>query len=247
MANFSVLFAFLLTLIAGLSTGIGGLIVIFAKSDSKWLLNFSLGFSAGVMAVVSFGDLLPESTHMLSAYYSINMAGIITVLAFFTGLFCAAVIDKVIPENDGDNIGRVGIVSMIAMIVHNLPEGIATFMAGYQDVNLGISIAIAIALHNIPEGVSIAIPVYYSTGNKAKALWYALASGLSEPLGAVLTALVLWRFINEQTLGFLFGVIGGIMVYIALNELIPLTKKLTNQLPVLLGVILGTLVMLLVI
>lgn len=247
MFNTSLVFAFLLTLIAGLSTGIGGIIVIFARKNGKWLPGFSMGFSAGVMTVVSFGDLLPESTHMLSAHLGMEWGGIISVSAFFVGLFCAAIIDKLVPETPNNDVGRVGIVSMIAMIIHNLPEGIATFMAGYQDAGLGISIAIAIALHNIPEGISVAIPIYYSTGKKSKAVMYALVSGLSEPLGAVLTAVILWRFIDEKMLGFLFGIIAGIMVYIAFNELIPLSAKMVEQLSVFVGVVLGVFVMLFVI
>lgn len=243
MPTSSVYIAFLLTLIAGLSTGLGAIVVLFLKKRNEWILNFSLGFSAGVMVVVSFGDLLPESTHMLEPYYGMAMAGVYTLISFIIGLICAALIDKLVPEFDGEQVGRVGMVSMIALMLHNLPEGIATFMAGYQDINLGISITIAIALHNIPEGISIAVPIYYATGKKSKAFGYAMLSGLSEPLGAILTAVVLWKFINEQTLGFLFGIIGGIMVYIALNELIPTANSIPSQTPVLIGVFLGIMIM----
>ena len=245
MLDGSAIQAFILTLIAGLSTGLGGVIVVVVKRKGKWLLGFSLGFAAGVMTALSFGDLLPESTQMLLSYYQVGIAGIITVVAFLCGLLIGAAIDKFVPEINGDSVGRAGIVSMIAMVIHNLPEGIATFMAGYQDINLGISIAVAIALHNIPEGISIAIPIYYSTGKKSKAIAYALLSGLSEPIGALLTAMLFWRFINDQVLGVLFGVIGGIMVYIALNELFLLTEKITDQISVLVGVISGALIMLL--
>ena len=116
---------------------------------------------------------------------------------------------------------KVGFISMIALVLHNFPEGIATFMSGYQDTTLGIYVAIAISLHNIPEGISIAMPIYYSTSSKSKAIKYTFYSGMAEPLGAILAYLFLRPFISEVTLGIIFAIVAGIMLYIAFQELIP--------------------------
>ena len=109
--------------------------------------------------------------------------------------------------------------------LHNFPEGIATFMAGYENMALGISIAAAIAMHNIPEGISVAMPIYFATGNKMKALKYTFLSGIAEPLGALLAFFVLKPFISDLTLGIIFALISGVMLYIAIEELIPSSRQ----------------------
>ena len=146
------------------------------------------------------------------------------------GVFIAFLIDHFIPDesknnpskgNGSGNLYRVGFVSMIAMMLHNFPEGVATFVSGYQSTSLGIYIAMAIALHNIPEGISIAMPIYYSTGSKSKAFKYTFISGMAEPIGALLAFLFLKPFINEVILSVIFALVAGIMLYIAFQELIP--------------------------
>ena len=114
---------------------------------------------------------------------------------------------------------------MLAIIIHNIPEGIATFMAGCSDSKLGITLTLAIALHNIPEGISISVPIYYATKSKKKALLYTFISGLSELFGAVITSLFLKPFINDVTMGCLFSVIAGIMINISIYELLPSSFK----------------------
>ncbi|MDZ5035404.1 ZIP family metal transporter, partial [Clostridium perfringens] len=120
---------------------------------------------------------------------------------------------------------RVGFVSMIALMIHNFPEGIATFVSGYENTTLGISIALAIALHNIPEGISVAMPIYYSTKSKYKAFKYTLFSGLAEPIGALLAFLFLRPYINEIILAIIFAMVSGIMLYISFAELIPSSRQ----------------------
>ena len=108
---------------------------------------------------------------------------------------------------------------------YNFPEGIATFMAGYEDMALGISIAAAIAMHNIPEGISVAMPIYFATGNRLKALKYTFLSGIAEPLGALLAFLLLKPYINDFSLGIIFALISGVMLYIAIEELLPSSRQ----------------------
>lgn len=114
---------------------------------------------------------------------------------------------------------------MLAIGLHNFPEGIATFMAGYEDITLGISIAVAIALHNIPEGIAVAMPIYFAIGSKSKAVKYTLLSGIAEPIGALLAFLVLRPFINDFVLGVIFCAVAGIMIYISIEELIPSSRQ----------------------
>lgn len=226
----SINMAFLLTTLAGLSTMLGVIPIFIKLRDENQIITASLAFAAGVMICVSITDLIPESILMLENYYN----GFITVLLVFLflliGIVVSSFIDKVFPtnpivSNSHVSLYKVGIISMVAIILHNLPEGIATFISTTKDTSLGISLAVAIALHNIPEGISISVPIYYSTKSKIKAIFYTFISAMSEPLGAILTYLFLFPFINNVVLGLLFAFIAGIMIQISLTELIPTAQN----------------------
>jgi ZIP family zinc transporter len=94
-----------------------------------------------------------------------------------------------------------------------------------KEPGLGIAIAVAIAIHNIPEGIAVSIPMFYATGNKIKAFWYSFASGLAEPIGALVGITLLMPFMNDTVFGILFALVAGIMVYISLDELLPSAEK----------------------
>jgi len=141
------------------------------------------------------------------------------------------------------SLTRVGMVSAIAIIVHNLPEGLATFVAALADPTLGISIAIAIAIHNIPEGIAVAVPLYAGTGDKKRSFLIALASGLAEPIGALAGFFIFRPFLSESLMGIIFASVAGIMVYISLDELLPSAEKQGEHHIVIGGLILGMLIM----
>ena len=108
---------------------------------------------------------------------------------------------------------------MITIIIHNIPEGIATYITTTNNFKLGLLFSISIALHNIPEGISISIPIYYSTNNKRKAFIYTFISGISELFGALITYLFLSKYINDTILGALYSFIAGLMINISINKL----------------------------
>lgn len=226
--------ALIISFVAGISTLFGAIIIFFTKSKSKKLVSCSLGFAAGVMISVSFSDLLPEAQQAIGVYYGEKGAIIYSVIFMTLGLLLALAIDYFVPHEEYDpekndkahpNLYRVGFVSMLAMMLHNFPEGIATFMASYNDPTLGMSIGLAIAFHNIPEGISVAMPICFATKSKLTALKYTFLSGVAEPIGALLAFLVLRPFINEFFLGAIFAVVAGIMIYISFEELIPTSRQ----------------------
>jgi len=208
MNNF--LFAFGLTLFAGLCTGIGSSIALLAKKTNTKFLAVSLGFSAGVMIYVSMIDIfvkakasLTENPHEM---YRVE--------------------DK---ENrnkrSNAKLLRMGLFTAMAVAVHNFPEGIATFISALQAPSIAIPIAVAISIHNIPEGIAISVPVYYATGDKRKAFIYSFLSGLSEPAGALLGYLILMPFLSNTAFGIVFAAVAGIMVFISLDELLPSARE----------------------
>ncbi len=126
---------------------------------------------------------------------------------------------------------RMGLFTALAIAIHNFPEGLATFLAALQDPAVGMAIAVAVALHNIPEGISVSVPIFYATGDRKRAFVYSMLSGLAEPLGAGIAYLLLRLIVGgdsgaipEQLMGFLFGGVAGIMVYISLDELLPTSQ-----------------------
>lgn len=224
------LIPFLLSIIAGLSTFIGALFVLFSKYNNKKLITFSLGFSAGVMLTISFMDLYPSAQEILIKEKGSILGIILSSLFLFLGILLAYFIDIFMPEkniysSEQSNLYRIGLVSMIALFLHNVPEGIATFISSYHNINLGISIALAIAIHNIPEGIAIAMPIYYSTHKKSSAFKYTFIASLAEPFGALLAFLFLKPYINDITLSIIFLIVAGIMIYISFQELLPEARK----------------------
>jgi ZIP family zinc transporter len=235
--------AFILTFLAGMATSIGGLIAFFAKRTKTSFLSFSLGFSAGVMIYISFTEILSEANHIFSESYEAETASWLTLLFFIIGFLLTALIDKLIPSVDnpheartveqmaeGKSIAdrkllRIGLFTAVAICIHNLPEGIATFMAGMTDMTVGVSIAVAIAIHNIPEGIAVSVPVYYATGSKKKALFWTFISGFSEPAGAIIGYGIISLIPSSSVLGYVFAIVAGIMIYISFDELLPAAHR----------------------
>ncbi|MDR2654724.1 MAG: ZIP family metal transporter [Oscillospiraceae bacterium] len=241
--NPDLLYPFALSLAAGLSTAAGGIIVFFIKNrESSGILGFALGFSAGVMTVVSFGDLMPEAVGMLSSGFGI-FAAAAAAAAMIAGVVLSFFIESKIPLNQENQLGRVGLISMLALITHNLPEGMATYLSAYKDLSLGVSVSLAIALHNLPEGIAIAVPIYYSSASRARAIGYSLLSGLSEPAGAVLAALALRPFLTDTVLGLLFGLISGIMLCLSFRDLLPAAQGYGGMKTSLFGLFAGFIIM----
>lgn len=258
----NVLIAFGLTLFAGLSTGIGSALAFFTKQTNTRFLSLALGFSAGVMIYVSFVEIFFKAKEALVTSMGDVKGTWATVGAFFGGILLIGIIDKLVPsmenpheirnveemENDGTSgrdrkLLRMGLFTALAIGIHNFPEGLATFAAALSDPSLGASIAIAIAIHNIPEGISVSVPVYYATGSKKKAFFYSLLSGVSEPLGALIGYILLYKFFSDLVFGLLFAMVAGIMVFISLDELLPSAQKYGEHHLSIYGLIAGMAVM----
>jgi ZIP family zinc transporter len=236
-----VLNAFLLTLFAGLSTGIGSALAFFTKKTNTRFLSISLGFSAGVMIYVSFVEIFFKANESLTSVLGEDKGSWATVAAFFGGILFIAIIDRLIPNVENPHevkkvedmdqkvknpkLMRMGLFTALAIGIHNFPEGLATFTAALSDPELGLAIAIAIAIHNIPEGIAVSVPVYFATGSRKKAFTLSFLSGLSEPVGALIGYLILMPFMSEMVFGILFASVAGIMVFISLDELLPAARE----------------------
>lgn len=265
--------ALLMTLIAGAATGIGGALVLFRRKLSSNFLAGALGLSAGVMIFISLAELYPEAQAEIMASGLVRHGEAFVLLAFFAGMGIITLIDFAIPEYENPHeasglsldaktpavdilrqngnekaMQRLGLMSALAIAIHNFPEGIATFIGALNDPQTGTGITAAIAIHNIPEGIAVAIPIYYATKSKAKALLYATLSGMSEVLGALLCWAITAIFGLELTGGgpvfpLILAAVAGIMIYISLDELLPTAEKYGKHHIAIAGVVGGMAVM----
>ncbi|MBN2460750.1 MAG: zinc transporter ZupT [Candidatus Cloacimonetes bacterium] len=243
MQQYNILFAFGLTVFAGLATGIGSMLAFFTRKTNTRFLSVTLGFSAGVMIYVSLVEIFAKAkTALVGSLGKVNGYWL-TVAAFFAGILFTALIDRLIPSyenphemrlvedinrkklNNPRKLMRMGLFSALAITLHNFPEGLATFTSALTNTSLGISIAVAVAIHNIPEGIAVSVPIYYSTGSRRKAFFYSFLSGLAEPLGALIGYLILRSIFNDVVFGILFAGVAGIMVFISLDELLPSAEE----------------------
>lgn len=249
----TIITAFLVTTGAGLATLIGGFIVLATKKPNPRLLAFGLAFAAGAMVFISLAEILVKSTDSFSIEYGESIGFSYGMAWFLIGVVVIAVIDRIVPnpheklsmdqslisDHSKEYLKRVGLMTCLAITAHNFPEGLATFFAMLEDSSVGLSLALAITVHNIPEGVSIAIPVYFATQNKWLALGACLLSGLAEPIGAALGYIVLEPFFSEPVFGAVFGVIAGVMVFLALDELLPAAKHYAKGHETVYGLVIG--------
>ncbi|MFW9828516.1 MAG: zinc transporter ZupT [Candidatus Thorarchaeota archaeon] len=267
-----VILALLLSLIAGFCTSIGSIIAFFLKKPSPKFISYIMGFSAGVMILVSFLELLQQSIETIGL--------LMGIVFFFIGMIIMFGIDvlvsheyefedsiEVLINNNGQskphlhyghrhiqrhhhrgekrevNLVKTSIFIFFGVFIHNFPEGMATFIGTLTEIQLGVLLTIAIALHNIPEGIAVAVPIYACTLNKKKAFKWSFISGMSEPLGAIITWFILFPFINDYILNAMLGAVGGIMVYISLDELLPMSRSLAKEHYSIIGIITGMFVM----
>lgn len=232
--------SFILTSLAGLST-IFGYFIIFLKCDRNKIIIFSLAFALSVMFTISVIDLIPSS-YMYLSNYNFFFKNLLFIFFFLLGIFLSNYISHRV-EKKSNNLEKIGIVSLIAIILHNIPEGIITFMVSGVNLSLGIELALGISLHNIPEGVSIAIPIYYSSNNKLKTFLIVLLAGISEIIGAIICFLFFKNIINNFIIGASFALISGVMINISLKELLPEALSYSNRKILYLGLFLGSIIM----
>lgn len=255
--------SFMLTLLVGLTMGLGSLLSFLVSDKYKHFFSVSLSFSAGIMIYVSFMEMLPEGIHLIEDYmgHGYNWVGLIW---FFFGMFLTAVIEKFVHafaggfhthnhkhdhhnhhhhDHEDSHLSNLGLMSAIAIAIHNVPEGLALFTTGINDMALAYPVAFAIIIHNIPLAVAISVPLVYSTGSRKKAFIYTSLVGLMQPIGAIIGYLLLANFLNDLVLGIMLSLVAGIMIFVSLDELLPASQQDVDHHISVYGAIAGMIVM----
>ena len=265
--------ALILTFLAGLTTGIGGLIGLSSRRFSTEFITMALGFSAGAMVYVSLVEILPKARLALQPLLGAQLGYGCTVLAFFAGILLMALVDGLLPTHPAiesiqdlaaspaqaadkladrrpdqqspqrSKLLRMGVFSAVALFIHNFPEGLATFLGALENPKVGVSIAVAIAIHNIPEGLAVSAPVFFATRSRSKAFWASLLSGMAEPLGGLMGFYLFRSFPNPLIFGLVFAAVAGVMVYVSLDELLPAATGYGNHRLAIASLIAGMFVM----
>lgn len=237
--------------LAALTTVLGAFVLFRVREPNPRLLSFGLAFAGGAMVYISLVEILVKSQIAFGFDHADKIAYAFSTAAFFCGILLVVALDRFLPNPHGglqdhefvddskSHVARVGLMAAIAITAHNFPEGMATFFSTLDDPSIGAPLAIAIAIHNIPEGVSIAIPVYHATGSKWKAIGACTLSALAEPAGAVLGYVALQPYLSQSVYGWVFGIIAGIMVFLALDELLPAAKRYAKGHETVYGMIAG--------
>ena len=238
-------FALSLTFLSGVATILGGLLATHKIMLRRGAMAVALGFSAGAMLYVSFTDILGKSLNAFSELYDKMPAYALMSVAFFTGILVLVFLNRLIPDDININeqegvqpkknlfkkrLMRSGILIGVALCIHNFPEGFLVFINALENPGTGIAVAIALAIHNIPEGVAVGVPLYAATKSRFKTVGLTALTGLAEPVGAIIGYLLLRDVLSGATLGWVFGLVAGMMVYICVDELLPAAKRYeTNQ------------------
>lgn len=251
--------ALALTFVGGGSTALGGLLVVLQPAPNLQRLGLLQGFAGGLMLCISFFDLVPASINAVgkvaaNLWFFGGVALFALVVHFIPepalepapphapprGGAAAAEEDDVaaaaahdspraLGKRDRKMVLFSGVVTAIGISLHNFPEGIAVFLGSLKGLRVGASLAFAIALHNIPEGVAVALPYYFATGSRWKALRMAALSGLAEPLGVLAVAFLFPADLSHDLIEGMLGGVGGIMAFLTLHEMLPLAFKYTGH------------------
>ena len=220
--------AFLITTLAGFSTLLG-FFILWMKRGEK-VIPSALGFSAGIMLYVSFFDLIPSSLYYFHETFLTGFHILFCLLFVLLGILISTYMNELIHKNvKGDSLYQIGFLSMVVLMLHNIPEGIITYLTSTIEWDTGLFLALSIACHNIPEGICIAIPIYYSTNSKKKAFFMVLISALSEPIGALLAFFFLENHLTQSMIGIFLAFVSGIMISLSLTEILPEAKKYSLQ------------------
>jgi len=228
-----------LSLIAGMATTVGAAIAFVVKEFTGRMLSLLLGFAAGVMIAVSFMELYAGSAETIGLRNA--------SLAFFAGFGLIFLIDVLVPheyetEDTSDpkaRLRRAGLLTAAGIAIHNFPEGLVVLSGAAESPSLGVLLTVAIAVHNIPEGIAVAVPIAAATGSRKRAFLYSFLSGLAEPVGALLGALVLMHFMTPTVTASMLAVVAGLMVFISLDELLPTAHRYGEEHAATVGVFAG--------
>ena len=238
--NMEIIGPLLLSLISGLSTILGSIVIFFKIKKVGEFITFSLSLSMIIMIIISIFELIPQSLANIIEKYNYFYGITISILIFLLGYQSIYFINKRI--NSNNSLYKIGILNLICLFLHNFPEGIAVFISAYNNIKIGIKLCFAIIIHNIPEGMIISVPLYYSGYSRGRVVLYTLISSLAEPLGALLSFLFLRKVISNLSISYILLFVSGLMISLAINDLLKEIISYNKKKYIILGIITGLII-----
>lgn len=214
----NILIPIIITSIAGLSTLLGNLLLFIDSKYKDRLISFSMGLAFIVMFSLSIFELIPEGIRLVTGRLLVYEIFFYSLLLLLLGYMFVVLIDNKIDSDS--KLYRIGVLSMVSLLIHNIPEGIICAISSANNIDIGLKMSFAIMIHNIPEGICISLPIYYSTKSRGKAFLYTIISSLGEILGAVITMLFLYKYINNCIMYMIFIITAGIMITLSVGKIL---------------------------
>ena len=236
--------ALIMTLVVGLFILLGGLIIIFTKNNKK-VVDFAISLGFGVLASLVIFELIPESIELLETKFSVLVTIILMLVLIFLGIGILKLLDHFVPDHDThdkDNLMHVGVMTSIALFIHNFLEGMTVYTAFNSSFNLGIMLALGVALHNIPLGMSIT-SFFYKKKSKGRAITMALIVSLATFFGGLVALIFSGTFLSDVSLGIILAITLGMIIYIVIFELLPHIMNNKDKKMTIIGVLLGIIVL----
>ncbi len=236
--------ALFITFLLGFFIIIGVIIAFFLKKQKK-VLDFIFAFALSILTMLILVDLLGHTIEHLGIKH-------IYLFILFTclGLLIFKIIDDFVPEHEDakmtkkeekKNIVHIGVLTTIALIIHNFVEGMAIYLTSANDINLGIMMALGVGLHNIPLGIIITTTLN-SDKNTGKYLFCIISLFISSFLGGLLLYLLNINTVSDIVIGSLLALTIGMLLYIIIFELYPKVKKTTNKKITIIGLVTGVII-----
>ena len=224
--NMEIIGPFILTIISGFSTLIGVIPIYFKIKKVGELISFTLSLSYFILLYISIFDLIPSSLKIIFNSYKLIYSILLSLVAFSIGYLIVYFLKN---KESKNSLYKIGLISLISITLHNIPEGIIVFISTYKNFKIGIKTVIAIMLHNIPEGLLISIPLYYSKKSRRNVIKKILIASISEPFGALLSYFVLGREVSDVILAIILLFVSGIMISLCFNEIQKELLKYNNK------------------
>ncbi len=245
----------------GFTLGLGAFILVgaalvFVLKNSNKLIEFSIGLALGVMSFLLVMELIPEAMELLGEQYKGQNRYFILMAGMIFGVAMLKLLDLFIPDHEHhehedhedkdvqENLCHIGYISSIAIILHNVIEGMAVYGAVSSSTSMGLLMSLGVGLHNIPLGMAITSTLYQTSKDKKKTWFLLLTIALSTFVGGLLMFVFREELLNNSVLGILLSITSGMLIYIILFELLPHIMEAKNKKNAIMGVVLGALVFL---
>ena len=233
--------ALLITLIVGLFTFMGSLIIFFTKNNKK-IVDFSISIGFGVLFALIILELIPETLELIQTKFMVVGSILAVFILAGTGILALKILDKFVPDHDGnknDTLIHIGIMTSVALIIHNLLEGMAIYTSFSSSLKFGGMLGLGVALHNIPLGMSITSLFYKNGKENRKAIFVSLIVSLSTFIGGLVTFVFTGAILEDFYRGIILAITLGMLIYIVLFELLPHMVENKNRKSVILGMLIG--------